>query len=147
MTISMLILLEPEQVGLVADLLVKEITTLEATDSITQEEEHELMSGSLFREVANKQDLAESMGLKSFDTALPQDWVDEAFDLGLDPRPSVVWSYDHHMVFGQPVGVDAIGKIIVAAMELNNSLTTAPEVKDRVTKHLLEAIEEIKEEM
>lgn len=56
-----------------------------------------------------------------FDTALPQDFVDECQRCGFDPRPEVVWAYPamHHL-FGIPMGVTikATAKLrLVAAIQ------------------------------
>lgn len=39
----------------------------------------------------------------TFDTALPQGWVNHITDRGFDPRGQVVWSYPKGTVFGLPM--------------------------------------------
>ena len=59
----------------------------------------------------------EQMGLKAYDTSLPQPWVDMMRDRhGVDVLGKVVWSYDEAGVFGRPVGLTPEG---VAMVELD----------------------------
>lgn len=47
--------------------------------------------------------LAKAAGLKVFDLALPQPWVQkEYWDKG-QPTPWAVWCYDQNKIFGSPV--------------------------------------------
>jgi hypothetical protein len=39
----------------------------------------------------------------TYDTALPQDWVNKCQSLGFDPRPHFVWGYPPGSVMGQPL--------------------------------------------
>lgn len=39
----------------------------------------------------------------SYDTALPQPWVNKITALGFDPRGQVVWGYPKGSIFGIPV--------------------------------------------
>ena len=48
---------------------------------------------------------AQELGLKSYDTALPQPWVDNARAFGLEVLGSFVWGYDTAGVFGGPVAL------------------------------------------
>ena len=48
---------------------------------------------------------AEELGIKIFDTAMPQPWVDEMTRKGFDPRGVVVWSYDGTNHFGGPAAL------------------------------------------
>ena len=58
----------------------------------------------------------EARGLKSFDTALPQDWYDLVYDrLNVNPSGHVVWCYDDSM-FGYPRAIDDEGDRIVGIM-------------------------------
>ena len=52
----------------------------------------------------NRDELAKAAGLRTFDTALPQDWVDRVFLLtGQWPQDTdIVWCYDGAGVFGSP---------------------------------------------
>lgn len=58
----------------------------------------------------DKSDLARSMGLKVFDCALPQAWVDLQDERGFDVRPHFVWCYDFKTIFGEPFPVTEEGK-------------------------------------
>ena len=52
-------------------------------------------------------DRCEELGLHSYDSALPQPWVDAARAYGLDVRGHFVWSYDSagHRILGEPVAL------------------------------------------
>ena len=39
----------------------------------------------------------------TFDTALPQDWVNHIISQGFDPRGQVVWAYPKGTVWGLPM--------------------------------------------
>lgn len=39
----------------------------------------------------------------TFDTALPQGWVDEVTSKGFDPRGQVVWAYPQGTIWGLPM--------------------------------------------
>lgn len=39
----------------------------------------------------------------AYDTALPQDWVDQCTTEGFDPRPCFVWGYPRGSVMGKPL--------------------------------------------
>lgn len=39
----------------------------------------------------------------TYDTALPQNWVNRCIELGYDPRPCFVWGYHDKTVMGQPL--------------------------------------------
>ena len=56
----------------------------------------------------SKDQLAQAAGLVTYDTALPQDWVDRCCAItGHEaPRYNIVWSYDHGTMFGVPIGLD-----------------------------------------
>jgi hypothetical protein len=43
----------------------------------------------------------------TFDTALPQDWVNRCMDLEFDPRPCFVWGYPAGTVMGRPLPLTA----------------------------------------
>jgi hypothetical protein len=45
-------------------------------------------------EPRTKGELAKELGLKNFDYALPQDWVDRCAYRGWNVVPHFVWSYD-----------------------------------------------------
>jgi len=54
---------------------------------------------------------------KVFDTALPQEWVDEArFRTGEEPFGHFVWSYDGGLIFGYPRSLDIEGDIILGRL-------------------------------
>lgn len=66
---------------------------------------------------------AAARNVRSFDTALPQGWFDEALSLtAINPSMHVVWSYDYDL-FGAPQPVDAIGDLIVTLVELASPIT------------------------
>lgn len=49
---------------------------------------------------------AKALGLKVYDTALPQEWVDDVFWVtGVYPAGMFVWSYDRGRVLGEPVAL------------------------------------------
>ena len=65
---------------------------------------------------------AEALGLKSYDTALPLEWFNQActickmYDPNVDNVPGpLVWCYDGH-IFGYPVGLTHHGRYVVGAM-------------------------------
>lgn len=72
---------------------------------------------------------AEALGLHTYDTALPQDWVDDfAIDadvqalaqrLGVSNYPSgqFVWGYDVARTFGEPVALTPEAKQLLAAYQ------------------------------
>jgi hypothetical protein len=51
------------------------------------------------------------------DTALPDDWLRAAWELGLQPSGHVVWSYWGASVWGRPVGICPLGRDIVRRVE------------------------------
>jgi hypothetical protein len=53
----------------------------------------------------------------TFDTALPQDWVDLTHTYGFDPRGTVVWLYRKGDIFGrpQPLTMDSYRSMIFIA--------------------------------
>ena len=53
----------------------------------------------------SKDEAAKLLRLKTYDTALPQGWVDRITAWGYDPRSTVVWCYDQNVSFGLPVGL------------------------------------------
>ena len=60
---------------------------------------------------------AESMGLESFDTSMPIDWVHFVIEnIGTNPDGHVVWCYDGSTLNGYPVGVDQVGRRIVGIL-------------------------------
>lgn len=56
----------------------------------------------------------EALGLKAYDTALPQPWVDAMRARGHDVLGHVVWSYDGPNVMGEPFGVTSDGERMIA---------------------------------
>ncbi len=52
----------------------------------------------------------------TFDTALPQDWVDEATYLGFDPRAQVVWAYPKGSCWGMPMPLTAEARAELTAL-------------------------------
>jgi len=63
-----------------------------------------------------KQEAGEILGLKSFDCALPQTWVDACYERGWDVRPHFVWSYDDIMLSGAPHPVTKEGNRMAGQM-------------------------------
>ena len=60
------------------------------------------------------QDIGEKLELKTFDVALPQDWVDDVVKYtGKSPVAHVVWSYDESL-FGEPEPITREGSVILA---------------------------------
>jgi len=60
--------------------------------------------------------LADAMNLKVYDTALPQDWVDEVIKLvGDSPVGQCVWYYgnESYRTFGIPVAITELGRRIL----------------------------------
>jgi len=49
----------------------------------------------------------------TFDTALPQPWVNEMADLDMDVRGNVVWGYPENSTFGFPLPVTTDGALMV----------------------------------
>lgn len=43
----------------------------------------------------------------TFDTALPQPWVNECQALGFDPRPGFVWGFPAGLIWGTPLPLTA----------------------------------------
>lgn len=67
-----------------------------------------------FKTLANlaEEKLPEELWRK-YDTALPQEWVDEMIKLGADPRGQMVWLYDGGSVFGRPYPLTDAAKIMI----------------------------------
>lgn len=66
-------------------------------------------------------DLAREYGLKAFDTALPQGWLDDVTEkTGFDIRGHVVWSYDESTVFGAPFALTREGRV---ALDIYDHIT------------------------
>lgn len=63
-------------------------------------------------------DLAEKAGLKVYDTALPQPWVDDVDKLtGFRIVGHAVWCYDRSSAFGEPVALTREGKTALEIYE------------------------------
>ena len=61
---------------------------------------------------------AQALGLRSYDTALPQDWVNDFTKVtGVNPYGRFVWSYDGAGIFGTPVALDEEAKKLLRAFE------------------------------
>jgi hypothetical protein len=70
----------------------------------------------------NTQEAAEKLGLRSFDTALPQDWVDAFTDnTGVYPVGRFVWCYDVASIFGAPVALDEEARELLRTFEAATS--------------------------
>lgn len=67
-----------------------------------------------------KEDAVKKLGLKVFDYALPQRWVNKVMEAtGDDPVPHFVWCYDDNSIFGFPRPLTKKGSEIVK--KLNKS--------------------------
>lgn len=63
-------------------------------------------------------DIFDAAGYKTFDTALPQTWVNEEMAQG-KPFPKGVWSYDKNRIFGDFVPMEtALERIVELWKEL-----------------------------
>lgn len=59
-------------------------------------------------------DLAKAKGLKSYDTAIPQEWWDRFHaKTGEAPNGIIVWGYDNASVFGKPVALTDRGEYLL----------------------------------
>lgn len=67
--------------------------------------------------MTDKNALADHFGLQTFDTALPQDWVDAVTAKTGDYAPhfAIVWCYDGS-IFGYPVALDAKAAKLLARL-------------------------------
>lgn len=66
-------------------------------------------------------ELAKEMKLESFDTALPQPWVDEFRDkTGFNPVGQMVWAYDNMPIWGEPIAVTRQAQV---ALDIFNHIT------------------------
>ena len=57
------------------------------------------------------------LGLRSYDTALPQEWVDDVKSVTgeyVGARGLFVWSYDGAGIFGKPVALNEAAEAILA---------------------------------
>lgn len=69
-------------------------------------------------ETVSMRDRATAQGLKSYDSALPQHWVDHVTSLmGIDHYPAghIVWCYDDSLM-GYPVALDTMGRKILGML-------------------------------
>lgn len=59
--------------------------------------------------------LAQAVGLRTFDTALPQDWVDDVKRVTGEyaPYAGIVWCYDEARTWGRPVAMTIRGRLIL----------------------------------
>ena len=55
---------------------------------------------------------AKARGLQTFDTALPQAWVDKMHKRGMDVRGHFVWCYDGPGIFGYPHPITHEGEVM-----------------------------------
>jgi hypothetical protein len=61
---------------------------------------------------------AARLGLRSYDTALPQEWVNDfTARTGTSPAGRFVWSYDGSLMFGAPVALDDEARKLLAAYQ------------------------------
>jgi hypothetical protein len=52
----------------------------------------------------------------TFDTALPQPWVDACANRGFDPRGQVVWGYPMGFISGHPLPITVEGMLGLARL-------------------------------
>ena len=58
-------------------------------------------------------DMAEARGIKKFDSAMPQGWVNAMrSELNTDVRGHFVWSYEGPSLFGAPVPISGFGDYV-----------------------------------
>lgn len=94
------------------------------------------------------QDLAKNVyGLSTFDTALPQPWVNNCQSQGFDPRGVVVWSYDRHSTFGEPFPLTEEAAIELAAIFPGIDLLVPPQVEMDDEMVVLKLIHDFKVEL
>ena len=61
------------------------------------------------------------LGLKAYDTALPQPWVDDMREHhGFDVRGHFVWNYDGSSTFGRPFPLTAEGEELMKVVDAAN---------------------------
>lgn len=56
-------------------------------------------------EICKKLEESGALEAGRYDCALPQNWVDEAYKLGIDVRGSYVWDYSEDRIFGKPFNI------------------------------------------
>lgn len=102
----------------IGDYAVNEVMNLTTTDIV----EHV----QYLNTHENTDEAAKRLGLKTYDTALPQPWVDLVFKHTKIWAPGLlVWSYDGAGIFGKPVAVCPDGEVlleIVAEMDKKGML-------------------------
>jgi len=75
----------------------------------------------------------------TYDTALPQDWYDEATNLtGINPSGHIVWAYEDGSIFGTAYPVDVIGELVL----LMHDLDASHDVPDATRARLMERVKE-----
>lgn len=53
----------------------------------------------------------------TYDTALPQDWVDTVLErINLNPVGHVVWVYPQGSIFGYPQAIDIFGDVVLGRL-------------------------------
>lgn len=75
---------------------------------------------------------AEALGIESYDTAVPIDWMREMIDNGDDPRGHFVWSYDDSAL-GVPRPVTAAGYRMLQRYDERHGSSFAEEVDSVIT--------------
>jgi hypothetical protein len=84
--------------------LVTLLNALEGNDEAAERAERDLLR------LAHEAALAQ---VQPADTALPQEWAERAWQLGLSPIGHVAWSYASRGAWGHPVGLCPYGRHIV----------------------------------
>ena len=68
---------------------------------------------------------AQALGLRTYDTALPQDWVDDVKRVtGTYPAGMFVWCYDHARSFGEPFPLTPLAVHILITYTANKGINS-----------------------
>lgn len=108
----------PEKFVVIPAYLLKSHISDSSADYIGNAPEYQLKPEDFaYYSRTNMDQAAEIMGIKKYDVALPQNWVDNVCRLtGKNPCGHVVWSYDGEgssNCFGKPVGITREGKLLL----------------------------------
>jgi hypothetical protein len=67
-------------------------------------------------------EMAEILGLKTWDGALPQDWFDSFLRVtGVSPFGQFVWCYDFARSYGEPIALTAEAQHLLARYNKENN--------------------------
>lgn len=70
----------------------------------------------IFSDHMTVDEAAKARGLKVFDVALPQEWVDAMNQRGMDVRGHFVWCYDGPGIFGYPHPITYEGEVMAGVV-------------------------------